>query len=104
MVIPHDSRCEKKPMVQLRLRAFDAVVEMRPNGITQTMLAVQMVGVHTAIVEFLSRAAAPEQMMEMTDRNVARATRLMRLFNEQCEVMLEAERAILPAENRGRAR
>jgi len=39
-------------------RAFDVVGEVRPNGVTR-MLAVQMVCVQVAIVEFLSRATAP---------------------------------------------
>jgi hypothetical protein len=61
-------RNDEKNRGRLRARAFAAVEEMKPDGITQTMLAVQMVGVHYAIVDFLSPAT-------------------MRLYNEQCELM-----------------
>lgn len=48
-----------------------------------------MIGVHAAVVEFLSRATVPEQTTENTDRNIFRATSLMRLFNEQGEMLLK---------------
>ena len=60
---------------------------MKPEGINQTMLAVQMVGTHYAIVDFLSRATMPDQTTEAIDQNVARATRLMRIFIEQGDAM-----------------
>jgi len=72
---------------RLRIRGIEALLEFKPEGVTQTVLAVQMVGVHKAIVEFLSPATAPGQTVEVNDSNVVRAARLMRLFNEQCEVM-----------------
>ena len=91
-LIGHSARLQFRPSDDknaglLRARAFAAAEEMKPDGIMQTMLAVQMVGVHSAIVDFLSRATAMEQTGEVIDRNVARATKLMRLFNEQCELM-----------------
>src|SRR5262249_22517364 len=64
---------------QIRDRAFTALEEMKPNGITQSMLAVQMVGVHNAAVDFLSRSSTNGDS-DIVDRNVLRATRLMRLF------------------------
>ena len=33
--------------------ALVALVEMKPDGDSQAMLAVQMIGVHNAVVEFL---------------------------------------------------
>jgi len=47
------------------------------------MLATQMIGVHLASLTFLQRAASPE----IADAAIARATRLMRLFNEQLELL-----------------
>ena len=48
-----------------------AIEQMKPEGINQTMLAVQMVGTHYAIVDFLKLATMPNQTTEAVDRNVA---------------------------------
>ena len=48
---------------------------------------VQMLGVHHAALMFLRRATLDEQTFEGKDAGVHRAVRLMRLFNEQLEVM-----------------
>src|SRR5262245_42968081 len=72
---------------RIRERAIKALKETKPDGVVQGMLAVQMIGVHSAVVEFLSRASNSNQDSDVTDRNVARATRLMRLFNDQCDAM-----------------
>jgi hypothetical protein len=40
---------------------------------TQALVAVQMVGAHTAAMEFLHRALTPGQSVEAVDRNVNRA-------------------------------
>jgi len=67
--------------------AMAAVEEMDPKNATEAMLAVQMFGVHNAAVTFLRRATAEGQNLQGTDANVLRATRLMRLFNDQLEAM-----------------
>ncbi len=51
------------------------------------MLAVQMIGAQRAAMTFLERATLPGQTSDGIDANVLRATRLMRLFNEQVETM-----------------
>jgi hypothetical protein len=51
------------------------------------MLSVQMVGVHEAALVFLNRATLEGQTLDGSDANVNRATRLMRLFNEQLLTM-----------------
>jgi hypothetical protein len=61
--------------------------EMAPRNATEGMLAVQMMGVHCAGVEFLKRSQLPGQTVEGVDSNVARACRLMRLFTEQLDAM-----------------
>jgi hypothetical protein len=53
-LIGHSARLQfrandEKDAGRLRARAFTAVEEMKPEGINQTMLAVQMVGTHYAI-------------------------------------------------------
>ena len=49
------------------------------------MLGSEMIASHEAAMSFLSRATNPEQPTANIDLNVARATRLMRLFNEQLD-------------------
>jgi hypothetical protein len=46
-----------------------------------------MVGAHHAATTFLARATAEGQTFEGADANVLRATRLMRLFNEQLDAL-----------------
>ena len=48
---------------------------------------MQLIGVHHAATQFLARATCEGQTFGDTDANVLRATRLMRLFNEQLGVM-----------------
>jgi hypothetical protein len=63
------------------------ISEMAPKNATESMLAVQMIAVHDAALLFLNRAALNDQTFEGTDANVLRATKLMRVFNEQLEMM-----------------
>src|SRR5262249_45747130 len=72
---------------KLRERAISALKEMKPDGVVQGMLAVQIIGVHNAVIEFLSRATAPAQTSDEIDRNVLRVTRLGRLLSEQVEML-----------------
>jgi hypothetical protein len=68
-------------------RATAKLGELNPADGTQGMLAAQMVGAHTAAMEFLQRALAPGQQVEVVDRHVNWAVRLMRIFNEHAETM-----------------
>jgi hypothetical protein len=63
------------------------IAEFQPTNPTEALLAVQMFGVHEAATLLLKRATVEGQTLEGTDANVLRATRLMRLFNEQVELM-----------------
>ena len=60
---------------------------MKPQNLTEAMLAGQMIAVNDAVHLFLRRATLPNQGIESTELNVLRATRLMRVFNEQLEAM-----------------
>ncbi len=66
-------------------RASSLLVELGPQNGPEALLAVQMIGVHEASTFFLHRATAEGQTVDGVDRNVLRATRLMRLFNEQLD-------------------
>jgi hypothetical protein len=71
----------------LTLAATAALAELEPTNATQALLAAQMVGAQRTAMSFLHRAVMPGQTSEIVDRNVARASRLMRLFIEQVEAM-----------------
>ena len=61
--------------------------EMTPRNATEGMLAVQMIGVHNAALEFLKRSLLMGQTVGGIDGNVNRACRLMGLFTEQLTAM-----------------
>lgn len=69
------------------IAAADLIAEFEPTNPTEALLAVQMFGVHEAALLFLQRATLEGQTFEGNDANVLRATRLMRLFSEQVELM-----------------
>ena len=64
-------------------RASCLLAELGPKNGPEALLAVQMIGVHEAGTMFLHRASAAGQTVDEVERNVLRATRLMRLFTEQ---------------------
>lgn len=67
--------------------AVDLLAELQPANASEAMLSVQTFSVHEAALLFLQRASIAGQTFEGADANVARAVRLMRLFNEQLELM-----------------
>jgi hypothetical protein len=67
--------------------AIQMLEQIKPEGALQSMLAVQMIGVHNSAVKFLRRATDERQNFEGTDANVHRAVRLMRLFKELLEAL-----------------
>jgi hypothetical protein len=72
----------KRKQVSVAIETLD---EIKPEGALQSMLAVQMIGVHNTAIKFLMRATDQDQSFEGADANVLRATRLMRLFSDQLE-------------------
>ena len=61
------------------------LAELRPQGMLETLLVTQMVGVHEAVLGFLRTSTNSALGEEIRDQIASRATRLMRLFNEQLD-------------------
>ena len=59
------------------------LAELSPKTGVEALLAVQMIGVHEAATAFLRRAQPDKGTGDEADKNVNRAVRLMRLFNDQ---------------------
>ena len=60
---------------------------IKPKNELEGMLAVQMVTTHNLAMEFLKRATLEGQTVDGVNFNVNRATKLMRLFNNQIETL-----------------
>jgi hypothetical protein len=69
------------------ITTVESMKEMRPQNATEGMLAVQMIATNDAALMFLNRSTQEGQNNEIVDANVLRATRLMRVFVQQAEVM-----------------
>jgi hypothetical protein len=69
------------------VKAQAMLAELEPTTATEALLATEMVGAQQAAMTFLARSLAPGQAVELVDRNVNRATKLIRLFNEQIDAM-----------------
>ena len=69
------------------IQAISTIAEMAPQNITEALLATQMIATHEAALKFVAYATRDNQTFEGCDANVLRATRLMRVFNEQLEAM-----------------
>ena len=67
--------------------AVETLEEIKPEGALQSMLVVQMIGLHNTAIKFLMRAADKDQTFEGADANVSRSVRLMRVFNEQLQAL-----------------
>ncbi len=68
-------------------QAIATLAELGPQNATEAMLATQMIATHNAALRCMAEAMHCNQTVDGVDRNVLRATRLMRLFNEQLEAM-----------------
>jgi hypothetical protein len=69
------------------IRASAMIAEMAPQNVTEAMLATQMIAANDAALMFLRRATLDNQTFDGIEANVHRASRLMRIFNEQLEAM-----------------
>jgi hypothetical protein len=67
--------------------AIARVAELRPANAAEALLAAQMIGTQQLAMTFLARAALPDQSFDGTNANVHRASRLMRLWLDQAEMM-----------------
>ncbi len=81
------TRPDPARLAEALTRASCLLGELGPKTGPEALLAVQMLGVHEAATMFLHRASADGQTIDGTDRNVLRATRLMRLFTEQLDAL-----------------
>jgi hypothetical protein len=63
------------------------LAELDPRTGTEGLLAAQMIGTQRLAMLFLRRAVVDGQTLDGTNANVARATRLMRLFIDQADAM-----------------
>jgi hypothetical protein len=61
--------------------------DIAPKDALEGILAVQMVGVHQAAIEFLGRAMVRHTTLRATDANVNRANKLLRTFTAQLEAL-----------------
>jgi hypothetical protein len=77
------------PISQEITLALHMLAELRPAGVMEALLVVQMVGVQEAMVAFLKRSTDRDQNEKGCDADVLRSTRLGRLFIEQLEVLLK---------------
>jgi hypothetical protein len=71
----------------LLIQAVSMIEEMAPKNLTEALLATQMIAANEAALLFLNRATLESQHSDGIDRNLNRATRLMRVFTEQLEAM-----------------
>jgi hypothetical protein len=69
------------------MKATALLAELQPTTATETLLAAQMIGTQRVAMAFLHLAMQNGQTHASADANVLRATRLMRVFNEQVETM-----------------
>jgi hypothetical protein len=76
-----------KDETELLIKAITALAEHGPRNAMEGSLAAQMTATGEMALMFLNRVTLPEQTVDDVDRNVARATRLMRLHLEQIEAM-----------------
>jgi hypothetical protein len=60
---------------------------IHPANTLEGLLAVQMVGVHNLAMTFMGCALVKDQPIDIVDRNVNRATRLLRTFVAQVEAL-----------------
>ena len=65
----------------------ETLAALEPQGATQSMLAVQLIGVHSAATAALDRASRPGITPDEAERQVNRASKLMRLFAQQVELL-----------------
>jgi hypothetical protein len=61
--------------------------EIQPRNGIETLLATQMIHTHNLSIEMMRRSAISEQTVDGVDRNINRATKLMRIFNTQLDAL-----------------
>lgn len=69
------------------VKATELFESLAPSDGAEAMLALQMVGTHSAAMECLRRAMIPGQLLPATDSNLRSAQKLMALFTRQMEAI-----------------
>jgi hypothetical protein len=72
---------------QLLNIALDGVAALQPRDGMEVMLCSQLVALHSQGLEFLARGMVPDQTSDGVDRNVNRATKLLRTFATMAECL-----------------
>jgi hypothetical protein len=67
--------------------ALEMISSLQPKDSVQAMLAVQMLGIHSAATAALAQTSTEGIDGELAELYINRATRLMRLFTTQAELM-----------------
>lgn len=67
--------------------ALSILYGIKPKDELESMLAMQMIGVHNLAMEFMARANYKEQTPIGVDANVNRATKLLRTYTAQIEAL-----------------
>jgi hypothetical protein len=67
--------------------ALELVEDLAPQGAAQSLLVMQMLSVHFAALSSLIKAALPDIDMAVAELYTNRATRLMRLYAQQSELL-----------------
>lgn len=67
--------------------ALDAVASLAPRDGMEVMLCSQLVALHSQSMDFLRRGMLEEQTCDGVDRNVTRATKLLRTFATMAECL-----------------
>lgn len=61
---------------------IETMAALAPKNRFEAIIASQMVGLHATGMEFLRRSVNPEATVDTVDRNINRATRLLRVFGQ----------------------
>jgi len=71
----------------LLLGATAMLAELQPTTATEALLAAQMIGAQHLAMTVLTSSLIEGQTVQAADAHILRATRLMRLLDEQVETM-----------------
>jgi hypothetical protein len=80
------SLSEKEKNAQI-VRAAQLFESLAPSDASEAMLAIQMVGTHSAAMECLRRAMIPEQSTATRDSCLRAAQKMMALYTRQLETL-----------------
>lgn len=77
-------KCDEPQLLNI---ALDGVAALAPRDGMEVMLCSQLVALHSQSMDFLRRGALPDQTTDGVDRNINRATKLLRAFATMTECL-----------------